>query len=163
MNFKGGIFSDTMIINMSGHCSIIFCLNVIEMMTKSFDNGIFGLPYIDAWNCTNIAGNCINQIATLAIRFGDSSICPTFIEFVIVPVWLILGQYLQVFFLLQDFLKFSRILHILRVNLHNCPDCPLVAILGVGGFGQASVGVGKPEILENKLRIHSRSPTEVYY
>ncbi len=48
----------------------------------------------------------------------------------------------------MNFLRFQRILHILRVNLHICPDCPLVVIFGVGGFGQASVGVGNPKRLE---------------
>ena len=79
MDLEWGVFVDTMIIEMSGHSGIILCLNVIKMMTKSFDYGIFGLTYIDAWHITNIAGNCVNQITTLAIGSGDSSICTTFV------------------------------------------------------------------------------------
>ncbi len=47
--------------------------------------------------------------------------------------------------------------------MHKCPDCPLVAILGVGGFGQASVGVGNPKKFEKLLKMYRRGPIGTYF
>ncbi len=80
MYLKGGVCVDAMLIEVSGYCGVIVYLDVIEMVTKSFDYGIFCFSYISTLDVTNVAGDRIYQIATLAIGFGDSSVSATAIS-----------------------------------------------------------------------------------
>ncbi len=70
------------------------CLRCPEKVTQIFWLWYFlFFSYVDAMLFTNVASNCIYQIATLVIMWYVWFLS----TFVMVPVWHILGQYLQVY------------------------------------------------------------------